>query len=152
VREYCTPGSVRGAPGNRRSYRGDFITKISRRIPMDDELKRKIEAFREGQKLLVDIFKHVTTLSTGSIVILSTFLKEFFKNPIKTEFIPWIFVAFVVATISSVIVMLLLAHSINRDALTGTTYQFVGIFFVAVACLSFLLGLTLLAIFSTVNF
>ncbi len=35
----------------------------------------------DGNKLAFDLFKHVTTLSTGSILILATLLEKFFRQP-----------------------------------------------------------------------
>ena len=36
VREYCTPGSVRGAPGNRRPYRDHWAGAKREKDPMQD--------------------------------------------------------------------------------------------------------------------
>jgi hypothetical protein len=45
---------------------------------MDDE-NRKHEL--EGYKLDHDTYKHLTTLSTGTILILATLMEKFFQQP-----------------------------------------------------------------------
>jgi len=54
-----------------------------------DDAKRS--SFLEGQKLFHDTFKHLTTLNTGSILILATFLEKFFKVPTWKILIPMAF-------------------------------------------------------------
>jgi hypothetical protein len=34
----------------------------------------------EGRKMLLDVAKHLTTLSSGSILLLTTLLKDIFEN------------------------------------------------------------------------
>ena len=44
--------------------------------------EQKDEArYLEEQKLVFEFAKHMTTLSTGTIVLLATFLKDVFKQP-----------------------------------------------------------------------
>ena len=40
-------------------------------------------SLQEGDKLMVDTSKHLTTLSTGSIVLLTTFLKDIFAAELQ---------------------------------------------------------------------
>jgi hypothetical protein len=41
----------------------------------------KERSLEEGNKLFYDVFKHLTTLSTGSILILVAFLENLFVDP-----------------------------------------------------------------------
>ena len=59
----------------------------------------------EGYKLLYDLFKHATTLATGSLLLLSTLLEKFFKAPKLTWLIGLTFTALVVSLASSLFAM-----------------------------------------------
>lgn len=78
-------------------------------------LPHKIERY----KLLAEYYKHLTTLSTGSIVLLAAFLTAFLKQlPAQPEwkfFVALALVSFIVSCISSS----LFAHSL-------TVYEFPG--------------------------
>jgi hypothetical protein len=45
------------------------------------ELTKEEKASREALKLQFEVYKHITTLSSGSVLIICTFLEKFFKSP-----------------------------------------------------------------------
>jgi Na+/melibiose symporter-like transporter len=45
------------------------------------------ESFIETQKTLVDYIKHITTLGTGSIVLIATFLEKVFTDADKMDYV-----------------------------------------------------------------
>ncbi len=54
-----------------------LIVKDGRQLSEDISQKDKLEFL----KIVIDYLKHTTTLSTGSILILATFLEKFFTKP-----------------------------------------------------------------------
>lgn len=59
----------------------------------------------EGLKIYYDFFKHLTTLSTASLLLLATLLEKFFKAPSWTVLIGITFFCFFVSLVSSVLSM-----------------------------------------------
>lgn len=45
------------------------------------DLTKEEKAEREALKLQFDVYKHITTLSSGSVILTCTFLEKFFKTP-----------------------------------------------------------------------
>ena len=110
-------------------------------------------AFQDGQKVLFDAFKHLATLSTGSVLLLATLLKDIFNdNPQCPGLIRYIFISFTLATVASSLTMFLFGHSILKGSKTGVRYQSAAISVVAIAGISFLAGICLLSIFAVMNF
>jgi hypothetical protein len=68
-----------------------------------------VKLTQEGYKLLYDTFKHVTTLSTASILILATILDKLVKNPQSSYLIPLTFGAFFLSLVGCVGAMLSLS-------------------------------------------
>lgn len=101
-----------------------------------------------------DSFKHLTTLSTGSILILATFLDKFFAGPEWKILIGVTFTFLAISIFLSVISMFLWAFvpflgkvPEQQEAATNT--------FALSACfsvLSFLLGITSFIFFALKNF
>lgn len=111
------------------------------------------KSFQEGQKLLYDTFKHVTTMSTGSVVLLATLLKDVFgEKPVLIELIPWIFGAFTGSAAASVIVMVLFGHSVLKDSKPGDCFEVGAFASVGAAALLFFAGIALLSYFAVMNF
>ncbi|HKR61447.1 MAG TPA: hypothetical protein VJS64_17300 [Pyrinomonadaceae bacterium] len=107
---------------------------------------------QEGQKLLYDAFKHLTTLSTGSILILATFLEKFFREPEWTPLIAVAFLGFIAATVSSFITMLALSNSVfklSENTETGSRLGAAGFIF---SLVTFVIGISSLVAFALKNF
>jgi len=56
----------------------------------------------EKQKLASDYLKHLTTLSTGSIILLAAFLEKLFAQPLWRPLIVLSFLGFILSVIASV--------------------------------------------------
>ena len=119
--------------------------------PLASDERKK--AFQEGQKLLYDTFKHVTTLSTGSVVLLASLLKDLFQQKrLYAELVPWIFGTFSGAAAVSVIVMVLFGHSVLSNSKPGKLFEVAAFASVGAAAILFFAGLGLLSFFAVKNF
>ena len=106
------------------------------------------KAFEEGSKLFHDTFKHLTTLSTGSILLLVTFFDKFLQwNFLATLSL----LAFIASTLISFLLMLFLAKDVSiMGKPTGRDWLFRWGAWVAV--ISFVLGILILVVFAASNF
>ena len=107
----------------------------------------------EGYKLVHDTFKHLTTLSTGSVVLLATFLKDLFQHPGWPWLVAISLFLFLVSTVASVIVMLAIGDLVGSD---GGSLSVPGLEVSAVPCIviswiAFLLGVASLVVFALKN-
>ena len=118
-------------------------------------------ARREGLKLFFDAFKHLTTLSSGSIVVLVTVVGKIGSVPLVGEIgsvpqwkglVTLSLVSFLISIVGSIIVMLSTARTIRRNDTTdqlpdklGGTYGYL------IAVIGFALGLGFLALFGMLN-
>lgn len=116
-----------------------------------EDIQQKRQALLEGRKLFYDAFKHITTLSTGSILLLITFLDKVFKNPASL----WLFVlstiSFVVSMTISVVVMMILAGAITNRGLEKEDRKMVTLV-IGTAISSFFVGVIVFIIFALQNF
>jgi len=78
----------------------------------------------EGHKLDHDTYKHLTTLSTGSMLLLATFLEKVFQKPSWKFLVTAAFVSFIVSVGASVWAMSVSSFQIH--ALAGAAFR-VGI-------------------------
>lgn len=69
---------------------------------------------KEGCALIVDLAKHMTTVSTGSVVILGTFLDKLFPHPVAKLCIYIALVGFVIT-----IILCLFAFALAVDVAGG---------------------------------
>jgi hypothetical protein len=113
------------------------------------------KARQAGQKLLYDTCKHLTTLNTGSIVVLATFLEKLFPRKEEREWdslVAVVFSAFIISMISSVATMLALSRNIFyfREATeTGTRTGMVSVF---ISVGAFIVGIITLVLFVLKNY
>lgn len=85
------------------------MQKISKIADKSSSYSIQQTAHQESWKLQYDIYKHLTTLSTGSILLLITFLEKMFSRPLWQWLVPValcclfasIFLSFVVMNILS---------------------------------------------------
>lgn len=99
----------------------------------------------ETAKAQIDYCKHMTTLSTGSIILLATFMEKLFANPCWKPLVVVSFIGFLLSVVSSVTQHTM--YVLNGDAfarnvtdwrLTVATIAMIGIwigFFVGVLSL-----------------
>jgi hypothetical protein len=126
--------------------------------------------FTEGSKLLHDTFKHLTTLSTGSILLMVTLIQNLFKDRglQGMGFMIVAFACFIVAMLSATGLMIIigdqlrgrefyerLPHSIWTRRFFCRFFQTqlrLGALFISICVPSFLLGISSLVIFALMNF
>jgi hypothetical protein len=126
--------------------------------------------FTEGSKLLHDTFKHLTTLSTGSILLMVTLIQNLFKGKeiSGTILIGLAFACFIVAMLSATGLMIIIGDQLRgrefyqRLPASIWTRRFfcrffqselrLGAVFISICVPSFLLGISALALFAFMNF
>ena len=111
------------------------------------------QAHLEGRKLLYDSLKHLTTLSTGSILLLVTFLKEFFTKDREWE--PLVAVSlcgFTLSIIGAVLFMIILSGGVFsfREKVELVSTGGKTSFYIALG--SFIIGILTLVLFAIKNF
>lgn len=78
-------------------------------------LNKKIETY----KLVFDLLKHLTTLSSGSILLLITLVEKVFKTPPPKIILQWAFGSFLLAIGLCVVAMVLIAFNASDGELKG---------------------------------
>jgi hypothetical protein len=117
--------------------------------PIDLTQEQK-EARREGQKLLYDAFKHLTTLSTGSILLLITFLEKF-TEPQWRPLIAVSLLGFTACTVLAFGTMLVLSDSVFKIAEETESGSRIGAMGFTLSLASFLIGIASLVVFALKN-
>ena len=107
------------------------------------------KANEEANKLFYDVFKHLTTLSTGSILILASLLETLFSNPQWKFLIVVALFSFIVSIVSAVRMMFFQASAVLNLKDEVTLAEHVS-FLVTVS--SFLLGIISFVAFAIKNF
>ncbi|MBJ2138528.1 hypothetical protein JEU11_18900 [Paraglaciecola chathamensis] len=106
---------------------------------------------KDGVKLLFDAFKHMTTLSTGSILLIATFLRNIAYGEHSSLFAICSVSFFLLSILCSVIILILLPKIIGaagqNQELTGKVYMRAA----GVAAVSFFIGILSLGIFVILN-
>ena len=103
----------------------------------------------EGRKLFYDSLKHLTTLNTGSVLILAAFLERFFNRPEWKFLVGVSFVGFAVSILSSVVGMTIVAMALTSRS---TSYASIGKVSIPTAWGSFFLAIASLIVFVLKNF
>lgn len=109
------------------------------------------EEKKDALKLLFDAFKHLTTLSTGSIVLLAAFLKTISDTGFSAFFAMAAVLFLLVSVLFSVAVLIIIPKVLAEDGLRDEKIK--GSFMV-IAVLSggfFIFGVILLGIFVIYN-
>ena len=108
-------------------------------------------SYQESYKLFYDFFKHVTTLSTGSILLLVAFLDKLFPHPLWRVFIVISLGAFILSALFSLILMAFFSNAMRRPGdLTETEYKLTGLTFIIIV-MAFLSGMISLIVFAVKN-
>jgi len=104
------------------------------------------DPFTEGLKLQYDFFKHLTTLSTGTILLLVTLIEKLFITPEWKLLVPIALSSLLVTVISSLYNMVTISSAIEIDEVDEEDeYSLYKTFLVAAG--SFLIGLISIAVF-----
>jgi len=107
-------------------------------------------ANEESWKLQYDIYKHLTTLSTGSILLLITFLEKLFNKPIWKGLVVVALCCLILSILLSFIVMNLMASQV-RDMEVDQRFVKRNLTVIILAISMFLLGIISLAAFAIKN-
>jgi hypothetical protein len=127
------------------------MSKKERVEPEDrNEYSVQEKANEEGNKLFYDTFKHLTTLSTGSILILVALLEKLFTNPRWKFLVIIALVSFIVSIITSILSMFFVAGAITDVALS--TEKRAEDIVAFVSTIAFLLGIISFVVFAIKNF
>lgn len=96
----------------------------------------------------------MTTLSTGSIVLLTTLLEKIFKNPVWKSLIITSVIFFMISTVSAVVFQSASVISANyfRNAPLGNKTRATLAISISLMWVSFLLGVVFLTFFAVLNF
>ena len=118
-------------------------------IPATSEQRHK--DFIDGLKLFHELFKHLTSLSAGSLLLLATLLDRLFQSPTWTPLIGVAFVGFAVSLVGSIASMIAFARAtqMSGDIETKNTVYVPS---VVAALAGFAVGLGGLSVFSLKNF
>jgi hypothetical protein len=113
------------------------------------------KAWEEGWKLHYDASKHLTTLNTGSILILVTFLEKLFIKPSWKGLVAVALGLFVLSIITSLLAMISIASIIRDRGDVGMLSRNVGDWLVILSPSSgftfFVIGIICLIIFAIRN-
>lgn len=115
------------------------------------ELTAEQKARQESVKLLFEVFKHTTTLSTGSIILLATFLEKLFKSPREVNLVMVSLICFLVSVITSWIMMAHLAVELQINRTPTRLNRIRGRILYTVSPVSFIAGVICLAAFTVIN-
>ncbi len=110
------------------------------------------KATEESTKLLYDLFKHITTLSTGILLILIAFLEKLFQTPIAKFLVGISFACFTITIISSLITMAMLTQGIADLGNLWQEEEKIGRWSFLITIGSFLIGVICFIIFALINF
>jgi hypothetical protein len=105
---------------------------------------------QEGLKLFYEVFKHLTTLSSGSVVVLVTF-HEKLNQPSWRPLMSMSFLGFTIATVGSIIVMLSTARTIRRNEQTDQLPDKTGNVGYRITAVGFAVGIISLCLFGMRN-
>ena len=117
-------------------------------IPKSDN----VDWFLESQKIAYDTSKHITTLSSGTVVVLATFIKDVFKTPEWVILIPFIFGFLIVAIVGNVLSMIMIFNVIKSKSPLIDHPSIVGQIIAWSGFTGFVGGYVLLSVFAIKNF
>ena len=108
--------------------------------------------YREAMKLRFDFFKHLTTLSTGSLLLLVAFLEKLFQNPQWPSLIIWVISLLISSTLGSLVAMLVASVVIEESGKHSSALGKLGEVIAYAVIGLFVLSLILLTVFAGKNF
>lgn len=107
-------------------------------------------AREEGWKLKYDFYKHLTTLGTGSILLLVTFLEKIFARPVWKGLVATAFCLLLTSTLTSLVEMNVISSVIQYMEIDEKDEKR-SVIIVVVTLASFVLGIISLVIFTVKN-
>ena len=126
----------------------ESIPRYAAPLP-DQQFQRELASYGQEQ----DLYKHLATLSTGSVLLLVTFLEKLFARPSWKPLVAVALVAFLVAIVAALGMQLMSvvhvdSHERMRDRLTN---PLLAGSFVVLGFGSFLVGIGALVAFALKN-
>jgi hypothetical protein len=115
------------------------------------ELTAEQKSQQESFKLLFEVYKHITTLSSGTILILTTFLEKLFKNPKAAQLVPFSISCFLLSIIFSLLIMAHLAAAQQVFRQVKRSDQAARLILYWLAPLTFVLGTIGLGVMTIFN-
>lgn len=106
----------------------------------------------ERMKLLYDLTKHITTLSTGTLLLMAGLLEKIFKAPVWKPLATGAFLSFAASVVASLIAMLGFAMYSRATFRTSDDPVKMGLNVFPVALALFIFGVSLFTIFVCKNF
>jgi uncharacterized membrane protein len=122
---------------------------------MDEKDTRRREDKHDFMKMLVEYLRHITALSTGSIVLMASFLEKIFPRPHWKFAVVISFLGFMIAVASSVLVYSVVVFYENPTKHREYTPDWaatmggLGMF---MTWIGFMIGVMTLALFAIRNF
>ena len=111
----------------------------------------KINQYIEVQKTVFDYIKHITTLNTGSIVLLASLLEKIFPNPVWKIFIMISFSCFVLSVMLLTLCGFAIIYSMRiPEQITPRLVNFTALTFIF-GMITFVVALSSLAAFTMRN-
>jgi hypothetical protein len=134
----------------RERHRDILLAPARRIIEMDDpQFQRELASYNQEQEFL----KHLTTLSTGSILLMVTFLEKLFQNP-EWKFLVGVSLAsFTISIVGCLVTHLQSVYDVEKGSGVplGQSRFFLIITCLLLALGGFFLGLLALVIFALKN-
>ena len=115
------------------------------------ELNAEQKAQQESFKLLFEVYKHITTLSSGTIIILTTFLEKLFRTPKAVHLVPISMSCFLLSIIFSLSTMAQLAIAQQIFRPPSKFDKLARLILYWLSPLTFILGIVFLAILTILN-
>jgi amino acid transporter len=111
-------------------------------------------AWAERYKALTDYYKHLTTLSTGSIVLVTTFLDKLFHKPLWKALVVISIMGFMISVLASVVAYtIIVAYHAPGDQIERPEWaKHLGLIGIILTWTGFLVGILSLASFALRNF
>jgi hypothetical protein len=107
--------------------------------------------FEEALRLYYDFYKHLTTLSTGSILIIVALLEKVFVHPKWKAFVVFAFAFLLLTILGSLTAMTLCAYGIKVGESGYRESKPFGVAIILLTLFFFVLGVTSLVVFATKN-
>jgi glucan phosphoethanolaminetransferase (alkaline phosphatase superfamily) len=106
----------------------------------------------EGWKLYYDMFKHLTTLNTGAVLIIVALLEKLFSNPKLKGLVGFSFLCFIISIITSLAAMNIASLYFKNDRYLDSYEHKREPVMYWTSLLAFYLGLVSLVTFTMINF
>jgi hypothetical protein len=108
----------------------------------------------EWVKNTLEYLRHLTTLSTGAVLLLATFLEKVFPQPKSRGWIVTSLVSFMVAIVACVIaysVALYMSMAVRDNPQKGDSEAMITFVALCIVWFSFLVGMSSLTVFAVKN-